>query len=86
MITCLKQLSFLCGAESGLSKIDYWNDKTLRVPVLLAKYNEDVVYKLPPISRYLRQTTAKLMVGMDKKLTRTPRVRRRLQISQTLWI
>ena len=70
--TCLKRLSSLPGAKSVLSKIGCSNVQTQKVPILQAKYNGDVVYELPPISQYSRQTPAKLMVGMDKKFDAHP--------------
>lgn len=72
VVSCLRRLGSLPGAKSALARIDYSTIRSAKVPFLPSEFDGDVLFELPPAPPCTKPTTAKLMVGMDKRFDAHP--------------
>ena len=63
----LKPLGALKGCENALSRLDYDSIPAYAMQTLPPKFNDDVIFELPPVSMLHISTYAKGMSGMDKR-------------------
>ena len=66
-VDCLKKLRGMKDSRNALKVLDYNTVKHLKVDYLPPIFNDDVIFQFPLIGSSIRNSNAKLMVGMDKQ-------------------